>query len=167
MLWWKPVRMRRIFSMSFSIDDPAMMREIIMDNYTYPRNFKETQDPSYITIHMDSASCIDDIYIQVKIVNGVVEDCLWHGKGCAISTASTSIMSEMIKGKPMAEANQMMDEFNKMLAGQPFDEETLGEAVCFMNVNRQPSRITCANISWRGLKKAFSEAEKKEGTPHE
>ena len=56
----------------------------------------------------------------------------------------------------------MMDELNKMLAGEDFDEELLGDSICFANVNRQPSRITCANISWRGLQKAFLEEEKKE-----
>lgn len=148
--------------MPFSINDPEIMREIIVDNYQNPRNFKEVDDERYITIHMDSASCIDDIYIQVLFEGGVVKDCKWHGKGCAISTASTSIMSEMILGKTKEEALAMMDEFNKMLAGQDFNEELLGDAICFVNVNRQPSRITCANISWRGLQKAFLEEEKKE-----
>lgn len=148
--------------MPFSYNDPEILRQIIVDNYQNPRNFGETEDPSYITIHMDSASCIDDIYIQVKIVDGIIQDCLWHGKGCAISSASTSIMTDMIKGKSETEANETMAEFNKMLAGEDFDEEVLGDAICFVNVNRQPSRITCANISWRGLAKAFQEEEKKE-----
>lgn len=148
--------------MPFSLNDPEIMRQIIVDNYQNPRNKKETNDPSYITIHMDSASCIDDIYIQVKIINHKIVDCLWHGEGCAISTASTSIMSEMIRGMDEEEAKKVMDEFNKMLAGEDHDDEVLGDAICFANVNRQPSRITCANISWRGLDKAFKEEEKKE-----
>jgi nitrogen fixation NifU-like protein len=148
--------------MSFSINDPEMMREIIIDNYQNPRNFGEVSDPRYTTIHMDSASCIDDIYLQFLIEDGKVKDVKWHGKGCAISTASTSIMTEMIKGHTLAEALSMMGEFNKMLAGEPYEEEVLGDAIAFANVNRQPSRITCANISWRGMKKAFDEEEKKE-----
>ncbi len=148
--------------MPFSIDNPEMMREIIVDHYQNPRNFQEISDDRYITIHMDSASCIDDIYVHVLIEDGIVKECKWHGKGCAISTASTSIMSELIVDKTEKEANDIMTEFNKMLAGEDFDDEVLGEAICFMNVNRQPSRITCANISWRGLQKAFIEEEKKE-----
>lgn len=146
--------------MPFSIDNQEMMREIIVDNYQHPRNFEDVQDPRYITIHMDSASCIDDIYVHVLIEDGIVKDCKWHGKGCAISSASTSIMSELIISKSVEEANLIMAEFNKMLAGEDFDDEVLGEAIAFMNVNRQPSRITCANISWRGLQKAFIEEEK-------
>lgn len=154
--------------MPFSIDDPEVLREIIIDNYKYPRNKEEVKDPSYITIHMESASCIDDIYIQVKIdeTSHQIIDCKWHGTGCAISSASTSIMSEMIKGHTMEEATAMMDEFNKMLDGKDFDDEVLGEAICFVNVNRQPSRITCANISWRGLQKAFLEEESHEHEQH-
>lgn len=148
--------------MSFSIKDPMIMREIIVDNYKNPRNFEEVKDSNYITIHMDSASCIDDIYIYVLFEDHVVKDCKWSGSGCAISTASSSIMTEMIKGKSEEEAMKMMDEFNKMLADEHYDEELLGEANCFANVSRQPSRITCANISWRGLKKAIDQKESKD-----
>ncbi len=148
--------------MPFSIDNQEMMRQIIVDNYQNPRNYQEVTDPRYITIHMDSASCIDDIYVHVLIEGGLIKDCKWHGKGCAISTASTSIMTELVLGKTMEEATSIMNEFNKMLDGKDFDEDVLDEAICFINVNRQPSRITCANISWRGLQKAFIEEEKKE-----
>lgn len=150
--------------MPFSIEDPEVLREIIIDNYKYPRNKEEVSDPSYITVHMDSASCIDDIYLQFKIdeASKKIIDCKWHGTGCAISSASTSIMSELIKGHTIGEAKSMMTEFNKMLEGKEFDEDVLGEAVCFATVNRQPSRITCANISWRGLEKALFEEEKHE-----
>ena len=147
--------------MSFSIKDPMMMREIILDNYQNPRNFEEVEDQRYITIHMDSASCIDDIYVYVLFEDGKVKDCKWSGKGCAISSASTSIMTEMVKGKTEKEAKKMMTEFNKMLANEDYDEELLAEANCFKNVNRQPSRITCANISWRGLEKAMNEEDRK------
>jgi nitrogen fixation protein NifU and related proteins len=148
--------------MPFSIDQNELMRQIIVDHYKNPRNFQVVNDSSYITIHMDSASCIDDIYVHVKIIDGIVKDCKWHGKGCAISTASTSIMTELVIGKSEKDAMKIMEEFNKMVDGKEFDEDALGEAICFSNVNRQPSRITCANISWRGLQKAFQEEEKNE-----
>lgn len=148
--------------MPFSIDNQDLMRQIIVDNYQNPRNFDEVKGDDYVTIHMDSASCIDDIYVHLKMKDNLITDCKWHGKGCAISTASTSIMTELVIGHTKDDALKIMDEFNRMLAGQEFDEDILGEAVCFSNVNRQPSRITCANISWRGLQKAFIEEEKKE-----
>jgi nitrogen fixation NifU-like protein len=141
-------------------DDPQMMREIILDHYQNPRNYKKTDDPSYREVHMASSSCIDDIYIQLKEENGIVVDCLWHGKGCAISTASTSIMTDLVKGQSVERAKYLMGEFQKMMNGENFDEEALGEGLAFINTNRQPSRITCATIGWRGLDELFGEDEK-------
>ncbi|MDD4532242.1 MAG: SUF system NifU family Fe-S cluster assembly protein [Bacilli bacterium] len=139
--------------MPFSIkDDPMMLRNIIMDHYQSPRNKRATDDPRYLTIHMKSSSCVDDIYIQILYENDIVVDCLWHGVGCAISTAATSIMSELVKGKTKKEVEYIIDNYNKMLQAEPFDEEALGEAIAFINTNRQPSRIGCATIGWRGLK---------------
>jgi NifU-like protein involved in Fe-S cluster formation len=59
--------------MPFSIDNQEMMRQIIVDNYQNPRNYQEVTDPRYITIHMDSASCIDDIYVHVLIEGGLIK----------------------------------------------------------------------------------------------
>lgn len=143
--------------MPFSIDDPNILRSIIMDNYQNPRNKVEINDSNYLTIHMDSASCIDDIYIQVLLQGDIIKDVKWHGEGCTISQASTSIMSQLVIGKTIKEALNIKDEFDNMLKGQNFNEEELGDAICFKNVNKQPSRITCADISWRGLQKAINE----------
>lgn len=143
-------------------DNPEILREIIMDHYQNPRNKKETADSRYLEVHMDSASCIDDIYIQLLIENDKVTDCLWHGTGCAISTASTSIMTELIKDKTIKEARYIMDNFAKMLNEQPYDEEALGEAIAFVNTYKQPSRITCANIGWRGLEQLIEKEEAEE-----
>jgi nitrogen fixation NifU-like protein len=155
--------MEGISSMPSSIrDNPDLLREIIMDHYQNPRNRKETADPRYLTVHMDSASCIDDIYLQLLVVEGKITDCLWHGKGCAISTASTSIMTTLIKGKTLAEAKDIMDNFQKMLREEPFDEDKLGEAIAFVNTYRQPSRVSCATIGWRGLEQLMEKEEEDE-----
>ena len=140
---------------TFDLSNPVILREIIMDHYSNPRNKKEVSDPSFITVHMDSASCIDDIYIQIKFDKDVIKEVYWHGDGCAISTASTSIMSELILNKTVAEAKKIIQNFYNMLESKDFDHDLLDEAICFINVNKQPSRITCANISYRGLEKIF------------
>ncbi len=144
--------------MSSLTEHPEIMKQIITDNYQYPRGVKETDDPSFLTVHMDSASCIDDIYVQAKIEDGRVAEVYWHGSGCAISMASVSIMTQIIKGKTVGEAEAIMGEFKKMLDGKPYDPAMLGEAEAFANVNRQPARITCADIGWRGLEKIFRKA---------
>lgn len=138
-------------------DDPELMREIMIDHYQYPRNKREAEGDGYITVHMDSASCIDDVYIQLKVADGRIEDALWHGVGCAISGASCSIMTELLKGKTVDEALAIADEFDKLMKSQPCDEEKLGEADCFANVPREPARINCARIGWKGMRKALGQ----------
>ena len=146
--------------MSFSLDDPMILREIILDHYKNPRNVATIDDPRYRTVHMDSASCIDDIYVHVLVEDGIIKDCKWHGTGCAISTASTSILTELMMGKSEEEAYRLMDDFHNMLMGEAYEKDELGEAIAFINVSRQPSRITCADIGWRGLRKALDEDKK-------
>lgn len=142
--------------------DPMMMREIIMDHYDHPRNKVETKDSAYKTVHMNSASCIDDIYVQVKLDKDVIEDVKWHGTACAISTSTTSIMSELVKGKTLKEAERLMDNYMKMMRGEKYDSELLEEAQVFQNTGRQPSRIGCATIGWRGLFQAIGLEGKEE-----
>lgn len=136
-----------------------MMREIIMDHYQNPRN-KRIGDESYKTTYMDSVSCVDKIYIQLKEENGVLVDVCWHGSGCAISTASTSIMTELLKGKTVDEANKIMDAYRNMIYGRPYDESLLDEALVFVNTARQPSRIKCATIGWRGVSRILNGDER-------
>ena len=136
-----------------------MMREVIMDHYQNPRNRREETDPSYQSVYMDSTSCIDKIYIQVKIENNVFSDVCWHGNGCAISTASTSIMTELLKGKTVDEGNKIIDNYYAMIHEKPYDPDLLDEAVVFMNTSRQPSRIKCATISFRGVRRILGGSE--------
>ncbi len=144
--------------MHFSLSN-EMMREVIMDHYQNPRNKREESDSSYQTVYMDSTSCIDKIYIQVKIENNVFSDVCWHGNGCAISTASTSIMTELLKGKTVDEGNKIIDNYYAMIHEKPYDPDLLEEAVVFMNTNRQPSRIKCATISFRGVRRILGGSE--------
>ncbi len=141
--------------MPFSLNN-EMMREIIMDHYNNPRNKKEVNDTNYVTVYMDSTSCIDKIYIQMLVKDGVIEDCCWHGNGCAISTASTSIMTELLKGKKVEEAEKIMESFQNMMYGKEYDPDLLDEAIVFMNTSKQPSRIKCATIGYRGVNKILN-----------
>lgn len=130
-----------------------MMREIIMDHYSHPRNFRETDDESYQTVFMDSTSCTDKIYIQIKIENNILVDVCWHGVGCAISKASTSIMSELLKGKTKDEAEEIIKNYLAMIHEEEYNEELLDEAIVFMNTSKQAARIKCATIGWNGTEK--------------
>ncbi len=148
--------------MPISIDS-MMMREMMMDHYDNPRNKEEVKDSRYKSIRMNSSSCIDDITVQVLLDKDVIKDVKWFGTACVISTAATSVMSELVKGKTLKEAADLMDNYMKMLESQPYDQDKLQEAIIFKNVGRQASRIGCATIGWRGLFQAVVKEDGKEG----
>lgn len=134
-----------------------MMREIIMDHYSNPRNFREETDTSYKTVYMDSTSCIDKIYVQAKIENNILVDVCWHGVGCAIAKSSTSIMSELLTGKTVDEAKKIIKNYLSMIHEEEYDETLLDEAIVFMNTSRQAARIKCATIGWNGMNQILEE----------
>ena len=86
------------------LNDPEILRELIMDHYQYPHNHKLTEEADYKSVHMASDSCIDDITVQSKIKDGKIEDIRFDGVACTISTASTSMMTDLLKGKTVEEA---------------------------------------------------------------
>lgn len=134
-----------------------MMREIIMDHYSNPRNFREETDTSYKTVYMDSTSCIDKIYVQAKIEKNILVDVCWHGVGCAIAKSSTSIMSELLTGKTVDEAKKIIKNYLSMIHEEEYDETLLDEAIVFMNTSRQAARIKCATIGWNGMNQILEE----------
>ncbi|BBK21911.1 Fe-S cluster assembly sulfur transfer protein SufU [Amedibacterium intestinale] len=147
--------------MSGLMDDPMILRSIIMDHYEYPRNHELTEKEDYKKKHMASESCIDDIYVQAKIEDGIVEDIRFDGVACTISTASTSIMSELLKGKTTQEAKHIIENYYQMIDQKEYDEELLEEAVAFHNVGKQANRIKCATIGWKAMEELLLESEEK------
>ena len=147
--------------MSRLMDDPMILRSIIMDHYEYPRNHELTEKEDYKKKHMASESCIDDIYVQAKIEDGIVEDIRFDGVACTISTASTSIMSELLKGKTTQEAKHIIENYYQMIDQKEYDEELLEEAVAFHNVGKQANRINCATIGWKAMEELLLESEEK------
>jgi len=130
--------------------DPVMMRQTIMDHYEHPRNKRKPANACYDVIHMDSVSCIDNIFVYMLIENGIIKDCAFEGVACAISTASTSIMTELLIGKTKAEAMAIIENYQAMIHEQPYDPDLLGDAIVFMNTYKQAARIKCATIGWNG-----------------
>ena len=139
--------------------DPNLLRDIIMDHYQYPRNHQLSEEPSYQSKHMASESCIDDITVQVKFDQDRIEDVRFDGQACTISTASTSIMSELVKGKTKEEANEIIRNYFSMIDQKEYDEDLLEEAVAFQNVGKQANRINCATIGWKALRDMIKESE--------
>lgn len=136
-------------------DDPLFLRQLIMDHYEHPHNKRE--EPEYKKQRVSTDSCIDDLTIQAKINNGVIEDVAFTGTACTIATASTSIMTDLLIGKTLEEAEIIITEYNKMIHLKDYDEALLEGAVAFKNVGRQANRIHCATLGWRGIEALIEE----------
>lgn len=140
-------------------NDPMMLRSIIMDHYEYPRNHALVNEEAYVQKHMASDSCIDDITVQAKIIQDRIEDIRFDGIACTISTASTSIMSELLKGKTKTQAKAIMDNYFAMIDGADYDADLLEEAIAFHTVGKQANRIKCATIGWNAMKELLEASE--------
>lgn len=144
------------------LKNPIFTRQMIMDHYEYPRNHSLLDDGEYIEKHMDSESCIDDIKVQMIVKDNVIEDVRFDGIACTISTASTSIMSELLKGKSLDEAEIIVNEYNKMIFEDNYDEDILESAIVFSNVSKQANRIKCATIGWEAAQMIIDESRNKD-----
>ena len=144
-------------------DDAMMLRSIIMDHYEYPRNHELTHDETYYTRHMASDSCIDDIHVEAKIENRIIKDIRFDGVACTIATAATSIMSELLMGKNIDDANHIISNYHAMIDGKEYDEDLLEEAIALHTVGKQANRIKCATIGWKAMEEMIAESESKNG----
>lgn len=137
-----------------------LYRQVIMDHYKNPRNKGLVQDDLYKTIHIKNPTCGDDITVQSKIVNGVVEDVKHDGTGCSICCSSASVMSETLMGKNVEDATQIKDAYINMLTNKEYDEEVeLEEAIAYTGVRKFPARIKCASIAWKAFEGTLDESE--------
>lgn len=142
------------------LNDPEMLRELIMDHYQYPHNHKLVDNQEYESVHMASDSCIDDITVQSKIRDGKIDDIRFDGVACTISTASTSMMTDLLKGKTIEEAKEIIQNYFAMIDAKEYDPDLLEEAVAMKNVYKQANRIKCATIGWKAIDQMIEESEK-------
>ena len=105
-------------------------------------------------------SCGDEITLQLKVKDGVVEDAAFTGVGCAISQASTDMMVDLIRGKRVEEARALAQKFIGMIKGEITDEaelEDLDEALALKGVSHMPARVKCAVLAWHTLDEALKD----------
>lgn len=131
----------------------SMYRSMIMDHSKNPRN-KGLK--GFKSFHLNNPSCGDDITVEAKIVDGVIVEIHHDGVGCSICCSSASIMSEVLQGKTVLEAQKLIDEFSKMLMGKEFSEK-LEEASIYQGVSKFPARIKCATLPWKALEKVIKD----------
>lgn len=104
-------------------------------------------------------SCGDEIELQIKYENEIIDELAFTGQGCAISQASTSMMIDLIKGKNKKEALELIDIFTKMIKREITDDEkleVLDDAFILKNISNMPARVKCAVLAWHTLKEAMN-----------
>lgn len=137
-----------------------LYRQVIMDHYKNPRNKGLVDDSSYKTLRLKNPSCGDDTTIQALIKDGIVEKVVFDGAGCSICCASASVMTEILEGKTIEEAEAIINDFYSLIKGEEVDnEEALDEAIAFGGVSQFPARVKCATLSWKAMG-AILEGEK-------
>lgn len=134
-------------------------RTIILENYQNPKNRGLIEDKSYDLINTNSESCIDQIDLQIKVKDGIVEDLRFDGEACAICTSSTSVMINLLIGKKIEDALNIIDNFENMINEKEYDEEKLGEAIVYSDIAKQPNRKKCALLTWEGAKKIIGRSD--------
>jgi nitrogen fixation NifU-like protein len=141
----------------------SMYQQIILDHYKHPQH-RGLVDPFDAEVHHVNPTCGDEVTLRVKLADGTIADLGWAGEGCSISQASTSVMSELVVGKPVDEALQLQAKFLALMQSQgnaqltDADEDELDDAVAFEGVSKYPARVKCALLGWMAMKSAVAEA---------
>ncbi|MCX4187792.1 Fe-S cluster assembly sulfur transfer protein SufU [Methylophaga sp. OBS4] len=124
-----------------------LYQEVIMDHKKNPRNFREITDANHMA-HGNNPLCGDALVVYVKLNDDVIEDVSFQGSGCAISVASASLMTEILKGKTMEEAELLYEQVHKALTGEAEDGQLSGKLEVLRGVKEFPARVKCATLSW-------------------
>lgn len=137
-----------------------LYQQIIIEHNRSPRNFKALPDAT-ATAEGDNPLCGDRITLFVRVADGVIADVGFQGKGCAISQASASLMTGAVKGRTVAEAEQLFHAFHAMVTSDPTktpDTAALGKLAAFAGVRQFPARVKCANLAWHTLHAVLSQS---------
>lgn len=139
-------------------DLQELYREVILDHNRTPRNFGELKDATRVVEGVNPL-CGDKMTLYVKLDGGKVEDISFKGTGCAISVASSSLMTERVKGRTVTETLALFDQVHDLLTGHHdhVHVEELDKLAALGGVREYPTRIKCASLAWHALKAAVAE----------
>ena len=139
-----------------AMDISGLYQEVILDHAKSPRNFGVLEQYT-CTAEGNNAMCGDQLTVYVDIKDGVVSDVSYRARGCAISIASASIMSSIIKGKTMEEVHILFDKFHMLCTGQEIedDDDDIERMRVLSGVSKFPTRVKCATMSWHAVKEAL------------
>lgn len=133
--------------------------ELIMEHSMNSYNKKKLENADYCEVG-HNPNCGDEITLELKLNGDIIEDMAFSGHGCAISQASTSIMIDVLKGKTIKEAKEIIKTFIDMIKRETKSEEELEkleEAIAFRNVTNMPARVKCALLAWHTIEDMLNE----------
>lgn len=130
-----------------------MYKEVILEHYKQPRNHGKMADAT-LSSEGINPSCGDEVELFLKLEEGVVKEVSFVGEGCAISQSSTSMLTEAIEGKTVAEALELAAQFKAMIQGED-PAETLGDLKVLRGVSKLHARVKCATLAWVTLEEAL------------
>ncbi|ACU38970.1 SUF system NifU family Fe-S cluster assembly protein [Actinosynnema pretiosum subsp. pretiosum] len=138
-----------------------MYQEIILDHYKNPHG-RGLRDPYDAESHQINPTCGDEVTLRVKLDGPLVADVSYDGQGCSISQAATSVLTDLVVGKPVEQAMGKLDAFVELMQGrgqvEP-DEDVLEDGIAFAGVAKYPARVKCALLGWMAFKDAVSRSE--------
>ena len=136
----------------------ALYQEMILDHYRRPRN-KGALEKADATVEMKNPLCGDEITLQVAFEGDSVCDLRFSGRGCSISQASASMMTQLVKGKTTEEIDAIRKQFRDLMLGNApaADDAQLGSLRALSGVARFPARVKCALLAWYALESALAE----------
>ena len=138
----------------------SMYQEIILDHYRNPHH-KGLREPYEAEVHHVNPTCGDEVTVRVHVADGVVQDVSYDGVGCSISQASTSVMTDLVIGRPVEEALEKHEAFLTLMQSKGTlepDEDVLEDGIAFAGVSRYPARVKCALLGWMAWKDATAQA---------
>ena len=136
------------------MDITDLYQEIILDHSKNPQNFGILNQYT-CTAEGNNPMCGDSLTVYVNIENNVISDVSYRARGCAISVASASIMSKIIKGKTIEEVDILFDKFHKLCTGQDIgieNDDEIETLQVLSGVSKFPTRVKCATMSWHAIK---------------
>jgi nitrogen fixation NifU-like protein len=136
--------------------DFDLYQQLVLEHKRSPRNFGSLAQPTH-EARGRNPQCGDDVRVQLQVDGDTLREIRFDGRGCAICIASASMMSEAVRGQPVADASALQQRFRAVITGQLEPEEAdLGKLVSLAAVRRYPSRVKCALLGWHALMHALA-----------
>ena len=135
------------------MDITDLYQEVILDHSKNPQNFGILNQYT-CTAEGNNPMCGDSLTVYVNIENNVISDVSYRARGCAISVASASIMSKIIKGKTIEEVDILFDKFHRLCMGEDIEDDEMETLKVLSGVSKFPTRVKCATMSWHAIKEA-------------